>query len=236
MGGSNEKVVGILGGMGPEATIDLFDKIVRATHAKKDEDHLRIIVDCNPKMPSRLDAILKGGPSPVPAMQETARNLERAGAEIIIIGANTAHYFHADVQAAVRVPVLNMIEETAKGTHEQWPNVTKVGILATTGTVKTRLYHKEYAKLGIDVIEPNAEDQESVMKSIFSFKYGGDIAEDRRRLLDVAERLVEAGAQAILMGCTEIPVILKGVSFKVPLVDANEIVAELVVRQAKGIC
>lgn len=236
MDGSNEKVVGILGGMGPEATIDLFDKIVRATHAKKDEDHLRIIVDCNPKMPSRLDAILKGGPSPVPAMQETARNLERAGAEIIIIGANTAHYFHDDVQAAVRVPVLNMIEETARATRERWPDIRKVGILATTGTVKTRLYHKEYAKLGIDVIEPSTEDQESVMKSIFSFKYGGDIAEDRRRLLDVAEHLVEAGAQAILMGCTEIPVILKGVSFKVPLVDANEIVAEVVVRQAKGIC
>ena len=109
-----DKTVGILGGMGPEATIDLFARIVKHTHAKKDDDHLRIIIDNNPKMPSRQDAILKGGESPVPAMRETARNLERAGADFIIIGANTPHYFYDEIKDAVRIPFLHIIEEAVK--------------------------------------------------------------------------------------------------------------------------
>ena len=104
-----DKTVGILGGMGPEATIDLFARIVKHTHAKKDDDHLRIIIDNNPKMPSRQDAILKSGEFPVTAMRETARNLERAGADFIIIGANTPHYFYDEIKDAVRIPFLHII-------------------------------------------------------------------------------------------------------------------------------
>ena len=117
----SEKVIGIMGGMGPEAGADLFLRITAATHAKTDTDHLHIILDSNPKMPSRQDAILNGGESPVPAMIATAENLIKAGADVIIIGANTAHYFYDDVAAAVSVPFLHIIDEAVRETVRQAP-------------------------------------------------------------------------------------------------------------------
>lgn len=147
-----EKVVGILGGMGPEATIDLFAKIVEETHAKCDEDHLRIIVDNNPKMPSRQDAIMKGTESPVAAMVATAENLKKAGADFIIIGANTAHYFYEEVASQVDIPFLHIIDEAVKEMMRQVPGIKKVGVMATNAAVKIKLYDKCCARFGIEVI------------------------------------------------------------------------------------
>ena len=229
-----EKTVGILGGMGPEATIDLFAKIVAGTKAKKDEDHLRIIIDNNPKMPSRLDAILAGGPSPVPDMVKTARNLEKAGADFIIIAANTAHWFHADVQAGVNIQVLHIIKETVRWTRDNIPGITAVGLLATTGTVRTQMYEREYEESGIRVIVPDEEEQSRVMELIFAFKYGEDVKQVRDRMIPIAESLIGRGAQALVMGCTEVPVILAGYQPPVPLIDPNQIIAEAAVRLAKS--
>jgi aspartate racemase len=230
----SEKIVGILGGMGPEATIDLFAKIVKATTAKNDEDHLRIIIDNNPKMPSRLDAILKGGPSPVPSMVATAKNIERAGADFIVIGANTAHWFHADVQKAVKVPVLNMIEETVNWTQRCLPEVKKIGLLATTGTVKTGMYHRAFKKFRTEVVVPIDLEQEKVMASIMGFKYGEPVSVTQLKMVQVAESLLAAGAKGLVMGCTEVPIILEGYPSPVPLIDPNQIVAEVVVKLAKS--
>lgn len=230
----SEKIVGILGGMGPEATIDLFAKIVASTKAKKDEDHLRIIIDNNPKMPSRLDAILAGGPSPVPAMVETAQNLERAGADFIIIGANTAHWFHAEVQAGVNVPVPHIIKETVRWTKDTIPDITAVGLLATTGTVRTNMYEREYGEAGIQVVVPDEEDQSRVMELIYGFKYGEDVKQVQSKMIPVAENLIRNGAKALVMGCTEVPVILEGYQPPVPLIDPNQIIAEVVIRLAKS--
>ena len=137
-----EKIVGILGGMGPEATIDLFARIVEETHAKCDEDHLRIIIDNNPKMPSRQNAILNNGESPVPAMVETAKNLKNAGADFIIIGANTAHYFYDEVSSQVDIPFLHIINEAVKELLRICPNIKKIGVMATNAAVKTQLSPK----------------------------------------------------------------------------------------------
>jgi len=230
----SEKIVGILGGMGPEATIDLFAKIVDSTKAKKDEDHLRIIIDNNPKMPSRLDAILSGGPSPVPAMVETARNLERAGANFIVIAANTAHWFHESVQAGVSIPVLHIIKETVQWTKNNIPDISTVGLLATTGTVRTKMYERHYAEAGIRVLVPNEKDQSRVMELIFAFKYGESAEQVRNKMVPIAESLIENGAQALVMGCTEVPIILKGYQPPVPLIDPNQIIAEVVIRLAKS--
>jgi aspartate racemase len=231
----SDKVVGILGGMGPEATIDLFAKIVKATNAKNDEDHLRIIIDNNPKMPSRLDAILKGGPSPVPAMVATAQNIERAGADFLLIAANTAHWFHADVQKGVKIPVLNMIEETVNWVRESLPGIEAIGLLATTGTTKTGMYHDAFKKIGINVLVPTDEDQKkAVMASIMGFKYGETLHVMREKMVRVVKMLVANGAGGIVMGCTEIPIILEGYTSPVPLIDPNQIIAEVVVRIAKS--
>lgn len=228
-----DKVVGILGGMGPEATIDLFSRIVQRTHAKSDEDHLRIIIDNNPKMPSRQAAILSGGESPVPAMCETARNLERAGADFIIIGANTAHYFYDEVQKAVGIPILHIVEEAAKETIRCVPGVKRVGVMATKAAMKIRLYQKSFEKFHIEVIEVPETVQEEIQKSIFSFKYDGLTDENLSAMVGAARNLIEAGAEALIMGCTEIPVILQGQKFNVPIIDPNDVIAVVAVRVAK---
>lgn len=230
----SDKIVGILGGMGPEATIDLFARIVEKTHAQKDEDHLRIIIDNNPKMPSRQDAILKGTESPVPALRETARNLERAGADFILIGANTPHYFYDDIAQAVRIPVLHIIDEAAKETIRLVPGATRVGVLATSAAMKIKLYQKSFAKYGIQVVDVPGELQDQIQKSIFSFKYDGLTSENVNLMVTAAECLIANGAQALIMGCTEIPLILKAREFPVPLIDPNEIIAAVAVAYAKN--
>src|SRR4030042_3354613 len=141
-----EKIIGILGGMGPEATIDLFYKIIKSTPAEKDQDHLRIIIDNNPKIPDRTAAILGKAEDPLPALQETAQNLEKAGADFIIIPCNTAHYFLSSIQESVNIPVLNMLEETAKETKKRIPQIKKVGLLASIGVYKSEIYHQHFKK------------------------------------------------------------------------------------------
>lgn len=229
-----EKIVGILGGMGPEATIDIFSRIVEETHAKSDEEHLRIIIDNNPKMPSRQDAILKGTESPGPAMAETARNLERAGADFIIIGANAAHYFYNDVKNAVKIPVLHIIEEAVKEAIRLVPNVKKVGVLASTAAMKSKLYHMSFSKFGIEVIDVKEEMQNQIHSSIMSFKYDGITDKNVSMMVEGANYLIDNGAECLIMGCTEIPIILKGKHFSVPLIDPNDVIAKVAVKFAKN--
>lgn len=230
-----EKIIGIIGGMGPEATIDLFSRIVEETHAKHDEDHIRIIIDNNPKIPSRQNAIMKGTQSPVPDMIATAENLKRAGADFIIIGANTAHYFFDDVAAGVDIPFLHIINEAVKETIKQVKGIKKVGVLATTAAMKTRLYQNCFAKFGIEVVEVPEEIQSKVHDSIYNFKYNGITDENVQMMLDGVEYLSHNGAEALIMGCTEIPVILKRKSFDLPLMDPNDIIAKVAVATAKNL-
>ena len=228
-----EKIIGILGGMGPEATIDLFYKIIKFTPAEKDQNHLRIIIDNNPKIPDRTAAILGKGEDPLPALQETARNLERAGADFIIIPCNTAHYFLSSIQESVKIPILNMIEETAKETQKKNSSIKKVGLLASIGTYKTKIYHQHFKKFNIEVISPEEKDKEEVMKAIYAVK-AGDLSEKiKKNILKIAQKLITKGAEVIIAGCTEIPLILKEGDVSVPIIDPTRVLAETAVRKAR---
>jgi len=228
-----EKIIGILGGMGPEATIDLFYKIIKSTPAEKDQDHLRIIIDNNPKIPDRTTAILGKGEDPLPALQETARNLEKAGADLIIIPCNTAHYFLPSIQESVKIPILNMIEETAKETQRKTPQIKKVGLLASIGIYKTEIYHQHFKKFNIEVISPEEKDKEEVMKVIYAVK-AGDLSEEvKRNILKIAQKLIDKGVEAIITGCTEIPLILKEGDVPVPLIDPTKVLAEIAIQEAR---
>jgi len=228
-----EKIIGILGGMGPEATIDLFYKIIKFTPAEKDQDHLRIIIDNNPKIPDRTAAILGREESPLPALQETAQNLEKAGADFIIIPCNTAHYFLPLIQESVRIPILNMIEETAKETRKRIPQIQKVGLLASIGVYETKIYHQRFKKFNIEVISPEEKDKEEVMKAIYAVK-AGDLSEGvKKSILKIAQELIDRGAEVIIAGCTEIPLILKKGDVSVPLIDPTRILAKAAVQKAK---
>ena len=228
-----EKIIGILGGMGPEATIDLFYKIIKFTPAEKDQDHLRIIIDNNPKIPDRTAAILGKGEDPLPALQETAQNLEKAGADFIIIPCNTAHYFLPLIQESVKIPVLNMIEEAAKETQQRIPQIQKVGLLASIGTYKTEIYHQHFKKYNIEVIYPDEKDKEEVMKAIYAVKAGDLSNEVKGNILKIVQKLIDKGAEAIIAGCTEIPLILKEGDISAPIIDPTQVLAKAAVQKAK---
>jgi len=228
-----EKIIGILGGMGPEATIDLFYKIIKFTPAEKDQDHLRIIIDNNPKIPDRTAAILGKGEDPLPALQETARNLEKAGADFIIIPCNTAHYFLSSIQKSVKIPVINMIEETAKETQKKSSSIKKVGLLASIGTYKTEIYHQYFKKFNIEVISPGEKDKEEIMKVIYAVKAGNLSDVIKKDILKIAQKLIDIGAEAIITGCTEIPLILKEGDVLVPIIDPTQVLAEVAIQKAR---
>ena len=185
-------------------------------------------------MPSRQDAIMKGTESPVAAMVATAENLKKAGADFIIIGANTAHYFYDEVASQVDIPFLHIIEEAVKEMMRQVPGIKKVGVMATNAAVKIKLYDKCCAKFGIEVIAAEEKVQNKVHDTIFDFKYNGVTEKNVKDATECAEYFVKNGAEALIMGCTEIPIILKGKSFTVPLIDPNDIIGKVAVAYAKN--
>ena len=233
MRSNQRKVVGILGGMGPEATVDLFSKIVRSTPASKDQDHLRIIIDNNPLIPDRQEAILECGSSPVPLMIKTARNLEAAGADFIIIPCNTAHHWIEQIRNAVKISIVDMIEETAEELSRSYPSARTVGLLAATGTLRSGLYQQHLLKKGIRTLCPSDKDQDKLMEAIYDVK-AGDMSKSSAAVVQISRKLVAAGAEALIAGCTEIPLIIKAGDLSIPIIDTTEVLARRTVQIALG--
>lgn len=225
---NNEKVIGILGGMGPEATLELFRRILDKTSASTDQDHLRIIIDNNPKIPDRTATLLHGGEDPIPLLLSTATNLENAGADFIIMPCNTAHHYIDRISAGVNIPLLNMVELTVTSIREPC-----VGILATDGTLASRLYHKTCSEKGILLLCPDGSDQKGTMGVIYLVKGRQiDLKNAKIRVSKVAKRLIDRGAQAIILGCTEISLVLSQGDVDVPIYDPLEILAEEAIKKA----
>lgn len=228
-----EKVVGILGGMGPYATADIFLKILQATPAEKDWEHLRIIVDNNPKIPSRTRAVILGEESPLPAMIETARNLENAGADLIIIPCNSAHFYMDDLRRNIDVPILSIIEITAKHIAKEFPKFDKVGILGGLVTMRKRLYDHELKKYEISTVVPEEKDQDTIVNVIENLKLGKKDQELIRDVTNVSKKLIGQGAKCIVLACTELSILFNGKPIGIPVIDSNKLLAEETVKIAK---
>lgn len=229
------KTIGVLGGMGPWATLDFFEKLLRLTPAKTDQEHLRVIIDNNPKIPDRSPAILGTGEDPTPALVAGARTLQQAGADVIVIPCNTAHYFYERVQNAVSIPVLHIMEEVAATAREEVPTARVLGILATAAAVSSGLYARACARRGIEVVNPDPSGQQVVNRAIYAVKGGQMGPEITAGLKKIADGLVGRGAQALVLGCTELPFVLKPQDVRVPLLDSNQILARAAVRFATGV-
>jgi aspartate racemase len=232
----NEMIVGVLGGMGPESTAQLLVRITRCTPAAVEQDHIRVIVDSNPKIPNRTDALLSGETGPIiEALGQTALNLEQAGAGIIGMPCNTAHAFLADVRGAVSVPVVDMVGETALRAADIFGEDVTVGLLATDGTLRTRLYHEALEEVGLVAMSPSAPGiQYAVMDALDSVKLHG-VTEDAYNALAVAVRnLAAEGATSLIAGCTEASIVLERHTPDLPWLDPLQILAEALVREAMG--
>ncbi|HPB58600.1 MAG TPA: amino acid racemase [Candidatus Saccharicenans sp.] len=231
------KTVGILGGLGPEATARFFKLIIDNTAAKKDQEHLKIIILDNPSVPDRTAAILYHGPSPLPALQDGLKFLEKAGADLAVIPCLTAHYYFDQLKSATRLKLVNLIEETASYLKNFNPEVKKVGLLATEGTVATGIFLQPFKKKKIEVLNPSEKSQKKIMGAIYGqqgIKAGGKGRKPKRLLVEAADELIEAGTQAIIAGCTEIPLVLRPEDLTVPLIDPLVIGARAIIRRAGG--
>lgn len=223
------KCIGILGGMGPEATAALFLRIIRRTRATCDQEHLRVIIDSNPQIPDRGTAILRGGPDPTPDLCEMARNLERAGADFIAIPCNTVHYYWREIQEAVAIPVSDMIAMVAARLRE-----SRVGLLATESTVRTGLYQHACARRGTRLLTPERRDQQALMDLIGAIKAGAHDPEAIRNYVEIGRRLIARGAQALIVGCTELSLLPSLCVLDLPIYDALDALAEHCVELAQS--
>lgn len=206
---SARRVVGVIGGMGPDATVDFFAKLVAATRAGSDQDHLRIVIDNDPGVPDRTAAIEGRGASPAPRLAAMARGLVAQGAELLVMPCNSAHAFADAVRAAAGpVPFLDLIETTVAATRERLPGVAAVGLLATDGALAARLYQDAFEAAGVRALVPLGDDQRTVMDAIYAVKRGAADDAVRARLRRVAERLAAAGAEAVVAACTEVPLLM----------------------------
>jgi len=220
--------------MGPLATADFYTKLVRLHPAHEDQDHPRVIIDSNAKIPDRTAAVLGRGPDPTPALVQTALNLQRAGVDLIAIPCNSAHAFLGAVRRAVRVPVLDIMAEVADAVAALEPVPASAGLLATDATVQMRLYRAALAARGIATVEPSPEEQARVMAAIHAVKSGDLGAAVRAAVRDVAASLVRRGAGAIILGCTELPLVMGPPDAPVPVLDGTEILARATLREAAG--
>jgi aspartate racemase len=221
------KTVGILGGMGPMATVEFFRRLVTATPAETDQEHLRILIDNDPRVPNRTDAIFNRGPSPVPRLQAMARRLETAGADLLVMPCNTAHAHIEEIRASVSIPVLDMIREAVATVGQ-----AAVGLLATDGTIRARLYQEACETRGIRLVAPDSVDQGLVMGAIERIKRGVSPRHIERDLEPIVRRLEGEGAEAIIAGCTEISLV-PGDAMSIPWIDALDRLVEATLREAR---
>jgi aspartate racemase len=228
-----EKIVGILGGMGPEATVDLMRRIIAGTDAKDDIDHIRCIVDNNPKVPSRIKALLEGGgESPAPCMADMAKRLETWGADCLAIACNTAHNYYPDVQGAVAIPVLNMIELASVHAVKHNPGCKRVGVLASPAVRLTRLYTDVLEKLGVEAVYPDIDYENRLLGVIKNIKAGDTGPEIRKEFAAIVENVGKNGAEIAIIACTELGIICE--EYSIPVVDAADVLAFELIRFAQG--
>ena len=227
-----EKIVGILGGMGPEATVDLMQRIIQLTPALDDIDHIRCIVDNNPKVPSRIKAIIEGdGEDPGPCMADMARRLESWGADFLAIACNTAHYYYEVVSNAVKIPVINLIDLVVSHVKQTSPECSKIGILASPAVRMTGLYEKRFHSAGIEVVYPGPVFQERLFNVIKAIKTGDTSVEVVQTYKEICENLNSSGVESVIIACTELSVISSDLPFE--SIDSAEILAREIIAVAK---
>ena len=219
----SSRTLGIIGGMGPLASADFLYRLVSMIPGEADQDHPRILVDSNAAIPDRTRAIQGRGPSPVPAILETAGNLVRAGADLLAMPCVTAYHFFDEIQAGLDVPVIHMVRETARR-YEIEHAGKRPGLLATDGTHEAGIF-KAYLPEARILVPDAATQRDFVMKALYGKTgvKGGEIQEAKGLLLEAAGRLRQAGAEVLVAGCTEVSVLLKSEDLGVPLLDTVDV-------------
>lgn len=213
------------------ATCDLFHKILDASSAHKDQDYPRVVIDCNTSITDRTEAILHGGADPVPEMVKSAVKLQGMGADVLVMPCNTAHFFYDRVTSFIDIPLINMLEETAKQIQEN--GYRKVGLLATDGTIQSQVYKRVFDKYGIEMIIPDKEGQRSVMDIIYNGVKSNNYEIDTQEFKRTIDHMLAEGAETLVLGCTELPIAFEKFGFMEKNLDPTMILAESAVHYVK---
>lgn len=201
----NNKTVGVMGGLGPMATVYFYDMVVRLTDASIDQEHIDMVIVNRATTPDRTDYIIgKSTNSPSEVLKKDAKKLESFGTDFLVITCNTAHYFYDEIKNSVSIPVLNIIEETVKHAKEQGHK--KLGILATTGNIKTKLYQNMCQKHEIEFMILDKNRQSYIMSIIYDDIKSGKSA-DMNKFNSIVDYLKENDCDGAILGCTELSIL-----------------------------
>lgn len=225
----NSGAVGVIGGMGPMATVEFYRRVVQASSATNDQGHLPVLIWGDPRIPDRSDAITSDGPSPIPMLRLAAETLVAAGAQRLVVTCNTAHVFLDSALAGLGVQLLSLIESTADAVAEISKGNGRVAILGTDGTVESRVYQGALADRGVECLVPSTELQTKVMLAVRELK-AARVAEAEDLLSEVVEVLKVQGVGIFVAACTELPDIISRVAGDVLVVDPMEVVATALVK------
>lgn len=228
-----KQAVGVIGGVGPMATVYYMQRVIEMTKAGCDQEHINMLVfnDCD--IPDRTAFITEKSPdNPLPVMVEDAKRLEAAGCEFVVIPCNTAHYFYDELEQAVEIPVVNIVEETIRYAKARVQDLSCVGIMATTGTIVTGTYQKYADRAGLSFAVPDEDEQDLLMQIIYDgVKAGKPVP--RADFDRVANHLRAKGAQCLILGCTELSVLKRDLPINDPdVLDSIDVLASETVRRS----
>lgn len=229
-----KKTVGVLGGMGPEATMSFFKRVIELTVASSDQAHIPMLIDNNVLIPDRTAYLLGEGENPLMHILKSAMKLEMMGADLIVMPCNTAHYFYDDITKFVKTPFINMIDGVARHIKQNY-NATKVGLLATGGTYSSEIYSNIFKKYDISIVTPCGEVMKELMSIISEIKKGNK-AECCKDLKKIVLDLKEQGVEIVILGCTELSLLYGNLTedeqiqkANINLIDPMDILARKVV-------
>lgn len=225
--------LGVLGGMGPQATVDFMARVIELTPAESDQDHIPMVVHNNPQVPDRQSAMRDGQGAPVrEALTASARLLAAGGADFWVMPCNTAHAFVQDAVQFVELPFVSIIDVTIQSILQRLPDAKRLGLLATDACLSAGVYQQAVASSAEELIVLSDNEQAECMALIFAVKGGDTGAQVRDRMAALAESLKTRGAEAVIAGCTEIPLVLEAGDLSLPFVSSTEELA----RRAVDIC
>ena len=228
------KTIGVLGGMGPQATVDFFQKVVSLTKASCDQEHLHLIIDNNTKTPDRSSFILGHGDDPVRELITGALKLQLMGADLLVMPCNTAHFFYEQVNSVVNIPFINMIEEVTANILLKYGKGASIGLLATNGTYCGGMYERAFEKNGLNLILPDETSKQYIFEYIYNIKQG-TLEVGFEKVTHEIKRMEKAGVSGIILGCTELPLITNMLPKGPDYIDTTGILAQRAVEYALAI-
>ena len=221
--------IGILGGMGVEATLELMKRVHAATEADDDQDHVPMFVDLNPQVPSRIRHVIeKNGPDPGPVLAQMAARLEQAGAEVLTMPCNTAHLYALQIEENVGIALLNMPKLACAKAAEGMERGGIVGILASPATNTSGLFGGFLAEYGVTSAYP--ENEAGILASIRRIKKSGPTQADIIMLENEAAALVKRGAEKVIVGCSEFSLLSDRIRTTVPVLDSLDVLVSAIIN------